>query len=95
MVPKYLREERRMPSQSPIKVSPETKEQIRIAAAVLGRSQSEVVGEAVCEYVKSHAQEFQRGLEEAREALAGGDVGLVSFLTGATPEQVKRIRGGR
>lgn len=84
-----------MTTQSPIKVSPETKEQIRIAAAVTGRSQSEIVGEAVCEYVKRHAEDFQQGLEDARQALAGGDETLVSFLTGATPEQIKRIRGGR
>ena len=53
---------------SPIKVSAETKEQIRVAAALLNYGQAEFVGRAVDEYTRRHASELRAGIrsEERR-----------------------------
>lgn len=80
-------------AQSPIKVNVETKEKIRIAAAMLGRNQSELVERAVTEYVQRHAEEFQLGLKHAREALALGAESAIGYLAGEDPETVARLGG--
>lgn len=78
---------------SPIKVAVETKEQVRIGAAVLGVSQAEFVGKAVCEYVQRHAGELHEGLQSARKALALGEDATLAHMTGASVEDVKRVTG--
>jgi len=79
--------------QSPIKVDPDTKDRIRFAAAMLGRNQSEVVGLAVCEFVERHADEFRRGIEEAKKALALGPEETTAFVTGLDQETIRRVSG--
>jgi len=80
-------------TQAPIKVDPQTKETIRVAAALLGRTQSDVVGAAVCEYVANHADEFRSGIDAAKQALALGPVAAASFETGDSLEAVTRVSG--
>src|SRR5674476_1635538 len=66
-VPKYpilLRRSHAM-AVSPIKVSAETKEQIRVAAALLNYGQAEFVGRAVDEYTRRHASELRAGIAGA------------------------------
>lgn len=78
---------------APIKVGPETKEQIRLGAAMLGRNQSEFVSDAVCEYVQRHADELRSGITAARNALALGEDAALAYMTGASVEDVRRLSG--
>ena len=78
---------------APIKVAPATKEKIRLAAAMLGRSQSELVGAAVSEYVARHADELQAGIAGAREALALGDDAAAAYLADEDAETLARVSG--
>ena len=82
-----------MTTQAPIKVSSATKEQIRIAAAVLGRSQSELVGAAVSEYVQRHSEALHRGLAEAHRALDLGEDETIAYLIGEPVERVREVSG--
>jgi hypothetical protein len=75
----------RKKSDSPVKVSEETKERIRIAAAVSGRSQADILDAAVSEYVARHAKEFASGFERARAALFEGQERQVAYLMTMAP----------
>jgi len=74
---------------SPIKVSETTKEQIRLAAAILDCSQSELVSRAVSEYTGGHASELRAGIASAHKALALGDDAAIAYLAGEDPETLK------
>jgi len=78
---------------SPIKVSESTKEQLRLAAAILGCSQSELVSRAVSEYVDRHANELRAGIAGARRALALGDDAAIAYLAGEDAETLTRVSG--
>jgi predicted transcriptional regulator len=80
--------------QGPIKVSQETKERVRYAAALTGSSQSELVSQAVDEYVARHGAELAEGINQARLALARGTNATVAHILGVPEEQIDRIAGG-
>lgn len=84
-----------MSTQSPIKVSEETKDRVRYLAALTDRTQAEIVDRAVTEYAARHAEDIAKGLDRAREALAGGDAEIAAHLLGESPDAVKRVAGGR
>jgi hypothetical protein len=64
-----------------------------MAAAVLGSSQSDFVGQAVAEYVQRHAEELRAGLSSARKALALGDEAAVAYVAGEDVETLRRVTG--
>jgi len=67
---------------SPIKVSADTKEQVRIAAALLKCSQADLVGRAVSEYTARHSDALRAGIADAGAALAlGGDAAIAYCST--------------
>lgn len=78
---------------SPIKVSAETKEQIRVAAALLGCGQSEFVARAVSEYAHRHAGELRAGIASASAALALGDDAAIAYLAGEDVDTLNRVTG--
>jgi len=78
---------------SPIKVSADTKEQIRIAAALLGCGQAEFVKRAVSEYTRRHADELRAGIADASAALALGDAAAIAYLAGEDAETLDRVTG--
>ena len=78
---------------SPIKVSAETKELIRVAAALLNCGQSELVGRAVGEYTQRHADELRAGIAGASAALALGDNAAIAYLGGEEVETLNRVTG--
>ena len=82
-----------MANQAPIKVSSATKEKIHYLAALLGRSQANVVDAAVDEYVTRHAAELESGLRRAREALLNGPDAEVAYLLDEDPDAVARVSG--
>jgi len=82
-----------MASQSPIKVSEQTKERIRYLAALADVTQAEIVNQAVEEYAARHADVIAEGIERARLVLAGGDVAIASHLLGVPAEDIQRIAG--
>lgn len=80
-------------SQAPIKVSEDTKERIRLAAALSGRRQSEIVDAAVTEYVERNAEELALGLKNARDALFAGKTETIAYILGKDVEKVRRVSG--
>jgi predicted transcriptional regulator len=80
-------------AQSPIKVSSETHQKIRAAAQATGKTQADVVGMAIDEFVGRHADELAAGLDRARAALAGGQSATVAYLLGVDAEAIKRVGG--
>ena len=82
-------------SQSPIKVSPQTKERIRYLAALTDTSQTHLVECAIEEYAVRHADLIEKGLETARSVLAVGDVGIAAHLLNVPDDAVRRVAGSR
>jgi len=80
-------------AQSPIKVHESTKEKIRYAASVSGLKQSELVEQAVDEYVERHRQEFVERFGRARDALLGGDASALAHSLGVAEDDVERLGG--
>ena len=78
---------------SPLKVNAETKEQIRVAAALLGCGQAELVRRAVSEYARRHADELRAGIAAAGAALALGDDAAIAYLAGEDVATVDRVTG--
>jgi predicted DNA-binding protein len=78
-----------MPSQSPIKVTGETKERIRYLAALGGVTQAEIVDQAVQEFAARHADLIERGIDRARAVLAGGDARIAAHLLDVPAERVQ------
>ncbi len=82
-----------MGSQSPIKVSEQTKERVRYLAALSDVTQAEVVDRAVEEYAARHAEAIAEGIERARMVLSGGDAAIASHLLGVPAEDIQRVSG--
>jgi hypothetical protein len=78
---------------SPLKVNAETKEQIRVAAALLGCGQAELVRRAVSEYARRHADELRAGIAAAGAALALGDDAAIAYLAGEDAATLDRVTG--
>jgi hypothetical protein len=89
LVPRY----RMARAQSPIKVHESTKDKVRYAASLTGLQQSEIVEQAVDEYVERHREEFAARMERAREALLGGEAATLAYAAGVTVEDIARIGG--
>ena len=68
--------------ESPLKVSRNTKEKVRLGAAFLACTQGEFVDRAVAEYLENHADDFTSRVDRAREALLGGDEATLAFIKG-------------
>lgn len=84
-----------MSTQAPIKVHARTKDRIRYLAALTDATQAEIVDRAVTEYATRHADDISKGLDRAREALAGGDITIAAHLLGESPDAIARVSGGR
>ncbi len=82
-------------NQSPIKVSPQTKERIRYLAALTDTTQSQLVDRAIEEYTARHADLIEKGIDAARSVLAIGDVAIAAHLLDVPDEAVRRIAGSR
>ncbi len=82
-----------MSTQAPIKVNEQTKDRVRYLAALTDATQAEIVDRAVAEYATRHADVIAKGLDRAREVLAGGDVAIAAHLLGESPEAVERVAG--
>lgn len=82
-----------MSTPAPIKVNERTKDRIRYLAALTDATQADIVDRAVAEYATRHADVIEKGLDRAREVLAGGDVAIAAHLLGESPEAVERVAG--
>ncbi len=82
-------------NQSPIKVSPQTKERIRYLAALTDTTQTQLVDRAIEEYTARHADLIEKGIDAARSVLAIGDVAIAAHLLDVPAETVRRIAGPR
>jgi predicted transcriptional regulator len=80
-------------SQSPIKVSPQTKERIRYLAALTDTTQTTLVDRAIEEYAVRHADLVKKGIETARSVLAVGDGAIAAHLLNVPTEAVQRVAG--
>jgi predicted transcriptional regulator len=80
-------------SQSPIKVSPQTKERIRYLAALTDTTQTTLVDRAIEEYAARHADLVEKGIETARSVLAVGDDAIAAHLLNVPTEAVQRVAG--
>jgi predicted transcriptional regulator len=80
-------------NQSPIKVSPQTKERIRYLAALTDTTQTQLVDRAIEEYTVRHADLIEKGIDTARSVLAVGDVAIAAHLLNVPDEAVRRIAG--
>lgn len=76
---------------APLKVSRQTKEKVRLGAAILACTQGEFVDRAVGEYLERHAEELGRRVESAREALLGGEAEVIAYLLEVDPDDVRRV----
>jgi hypothetical protein len=70
---------------APLKVSPPTKERVRLGAAVLACTQGELVDRAVAEFIEAHAGELSDRVAEAKAALLGGTDAAARYLIGEQP----------
>ena len=82
-------------NQSPIKVSPQTKERIRYLATLTDTTQTQLVDRAIEEYTARHADLIEKGIDAARSVLAIGDVAIAAHLLNVPDEAVRRIAGPR
>ncbi len=80
-----------MSTQAPIKVNERTKDRVRYLAALTDVTQAEIVDRAVAEYATRHADDIAKGIDRAREVLAGGDVAVAAHLLGESPDAVARV----
>ena len=83
----------RTASQAPIKISSKAKEKLRLAAAIAGTTQAELVEEALDEYLVRHADELEKGLQHARTALSEGIEEAVAYALDEDVARVKRVAG--
>jgi hypothetical protein len=76
---------------APLQVSRQTKERVRLGAAILACTQGEFVDRAVAEYLERHAEGMQLRVEAARAALLGGDDEVIAYLLEVDPDDVRRV----
>jgi hypothetical protein len=74
-----------------LKVSRETKERVRLGAAILACTQGELIDRAVAEYLEHHAEDLQTRVESARRALLGTDADVIAYLLDVDAEDVNRV----
>ncbi|MCJ7437909.1 MAG: hypothetical protein MUP97_09140 [Acidimicrobiia bacterium] len=77
--------------QAPIKVNERTKDRVRYLAALTDATQAEIVDRAVSEYATRHADAIAKGLDRARDVLAGGDIAVAAHLLDESPKAVARV----
>lgn len=82
-----------MSSQAPIKVHLDTKERIRYLAALVDKTQAEVVDVAIQEYAVRHADLVKKGIDRARSVLAGGNAAIAAHLLDQPLDAILRIEG--
>jgi predicted transcriptional regulator len=80
-------------AQAPIKVNEQTKERIRYLAALIDTTQADVVDRAICEFTVRHADAIEKGISNARSALAGDNPDRASFLLDEPVESIQRVSG--
>lgn len=76
---------------APLQVSRQTRERVRLGAAILACTQGEFVDRAVAEYLERHADDLQRRVERAREALVGGEDEVIAYLLETDTDAVRRV----
>jgi predicted transcriptional regulator len=83
------------PAQAPIiKVNTQTKERIRLLAAMTDLTHGEVVDRAVTEYVARHPDVIAKGIAHARSVLeTGDDIALAADLLDVPYEDIARVAG--
>lgn len=83
------------PAQAPIiKVNTQTKERIRLLAAMTDLTHGEVVDRAVTEYVARHPDVIAKGIAHARIVLeSGDDVALAAYVLDEPIEAIRRVAG--
>jgi hypothetical protein len=74
-----------------LKVSRQTKEKVRLGAAILACTQGELVERAVAEFLERHAEDLHRRVETARDALLGSEEDVIAYLLEVDPDDVKRV----
>lgn len=74
-----------------LKVSRETKERVRLGAAILACTQGELVDRAVAEFLERHAEDIGTRFEGARRALLGTNADVIAYLLDADPDDVDRV----
>jgi hypothetical protein len=74
-----------------LKVSRETKERVRLGAAILACTQGELVDRAVAEFLERHAEDIGTRVEGARRALLGTNADVIAYLLDADPDDVDRV----
>lgn len=77
------------PDDHTVKVSNVTKERLRLAAAISGKSQQEIVDGAVQDYIARTPEEWREGLEKARQALGLGEE--VAYLLSEEPSDALKV----
>jgi predicted transcriptional regulator len=82
-------------TQAPIKVNEQTKERIRYLATFIDTTQADIVDRAIHEFTVRHADVIEKGISNARTALAGGDAAIAALLLDEPVESVQRISGRR
>jgi len=78
-------------SETALKVSRETKERVRLGAAILACTQGELLDRAVAEYLEHHSEDLQLRVESARRALLGTDADVIAYLLDVDAEDVDRV----
>jgi hypothetical protein len=74
-----------------LKVSQQTKEKVRLGAAILACTQGELVDRAVAEFLERHAEEVNERVDGARKALLGGKDEVIAYLLEVDSDDVRRV----
>lgn len=76
-----------------IKVSEDTKEKIRLTAALLDLQQGQLVERAIDEFVERRETELRADFQRAQAALLGGRTTTIAFLLGEDADDVAAVSG--
>jgi hypothetical protein len=74
-----------------LKVSRETKERVRLGAAILACTQGELIDRAVAEFLERHAEDIQTRVEGARKALLGTNADVLAYLLDVDADDISRV----
>lgn len=78
-------------AENALKVSRETKERVRLGAAILACTQGELIDRAIAEYLEHHAEDLQSRVESARRALLGTDDDVIAYLLDVDSDEIARV----
>ncbi|HEY3578264.1 MAG TPA: hypothetical protein VGK68_09795 [Gaiellaceae bacterium] len=78
-------------AENALKVSRETKERVRLGAAILACTQGELIDRAIAEYLEHHAEDLQSRVESARRALLGTDADVIAYLLDVDSDEIARV----